>query len=85
MKKVQVSFNYKGQNIYVLANYYKGYPATLEEPGALPSYEIIELYIGKTEFDSVEDLAEYLNCDLDKLEDIILENLENNLDYGKHF
>lgn len=82
---ISASFTYNNHKIFIMVDYYKGYPATLEEPGALPSYEIIELYIGKTEFDSVEDLAEYLNCDLDKLEDIILENLENNLDYGKHF
>jgi len=85
MKKVEVSFNYKSQSIYVFANYYSGCDATTEEPAEEPTFEIIELNIGKTEFDSVEDLAEHLDVNETELDKIILKQIQNNLEYGKYF
>lgn len=71
MKKVQVSFDYKGQNIYVFANYYDGCPANLEEPAEEHGIDILELFIGKTEFESTEDLALHLGCTEEEIYNLI--------------
>jgi Mor family transcriptional regulator len=85
MKKVQIYFNHKGQNIYVLANYYKGCPATLEEPAEEPSFDLLDLHIGKIEFDSVEDLSEHLECTEEEIYNLILFHIQDYLNNGQYF
>lgn len=85
MKKVQISFDFNGHGIYVLANYYKGCDATLEEPAEEPSFDIIELSIKKNEFESIEDLSIFLGCTEDTLNNIILSHIQDYLNNEQYF
>lgn len=86
MEKVKTIFSLNGYDIFIHANYYKGFRGSLEEPREAPEFEIIEINIDdKLDFESVEHLSEFLECTEEKLEKIILHHLSKSYTNGKYF
>jgi hypothetical protein len=83
---IKTTFKFNGHYITVEAIHYKGYPATLEEPGEGDNFEIANIIINKQEFESIEELAEFLNMDATETDIIIETNLKNEMyENGDHF
>ena len=68
---ISATFKFKGHKITIEAIYYKGYPATIEEPGEDETFEIQSIIIGEKEFEDVEELANFLNIAEKELDYII--------------
>ena len=77
---VETTIRFRTYSIQVVAEYYKGYSATLEEPGMDEHFDIISTIIKETEYEP-EELAELLEMTEKELDDFLYLRLKQQMEY----